>query len=80
LLFSESASRFVLEVAPTRRETLEAVLRQHDVPHAHIGEVTDTPRLQIAWALRDADPAPPGLLIDLPIDKLKEAWQKPLRW
>jgi phosphoribosylformylglycinamidine synthase len=80
LLFAESASRFVIEVEPVNRDVLEAIFRQHDVPLAHIGEVSSSARLEVAWALRDEDPAPSSLLIDLPIDQLKEAWQKPLRW
>jgi phosphoribosylformylglycinamidine synthase len=80
LLFAESASRFVIEVASQQRSALEAIFRQHDVPLGHIGEVTSSDRLQIAWALRGDDPAPTDLLIDLPIDEMKEAWQKPLRW
>ena len=74
LLFSESASRFVVEVTPANRAAFEHVLKKHDVPHAHIGEVADHGRVQVAAA------ASGGLLIDLPIHQLKEAWQKPLRW
>jgi hypothetical protein len=44
------------------------------VPLAHIGEVTDTGRVQIASAGEG------GLLLDAAIADLKEAWQKPLRW
>ncbi len=80
LLIAESASRFVVEIEPAKRAAFEAIFRQHDVPLAHIGEVTSSDRLEIAWALRDDDPAPTDLLIDLPIDEMKEAWQKPLRW
>ncbi|MCI0358448.1 MAG: phosphoribosylformylglycinamidine synthase subunit PurL, partial [Planctomycetaceae bacterium] len=80
LLFSESASRFLVEVAPASRANFERMLREANVPFAEIGEVTASDRLEIAWALRDDDPAPIELLVDLPIDQLKEAWQKPLRW
>jgi phosphoribosylformylglycinamidine synthase len=73
LLFAESASRFVLEVEPANRQALEAIFRQHNVPLAPIGEVTESERLHIASA-------DDGLVIDQPIETLKEAWQRPLRW
>jgi phosphoribosylformylglycinamidine synthase len=68
LLFSESASRFIAEVAPEKQAAFAAIFRAADVPCGQIGEVTNSAQLQI-----DA-------LIDLPIGELKEAWQKPLRW
>ncbi len=74
LLFAESATRFVVEAAPSDIPALEAILRNADVPFAHIGEVTDTGRVQIASAGEG------GLLLDAAIADLKEAWQKPLRW
>jgi phosphoribosylformylglycinamidine (FGAM) synthase-like enzyme len=74
LLFAESASRFVVESSPVNAPALEAILREANVPFAHIGEVTDTARVQIASA------SDGGLAIDTPIAELKEAWQKPLRW
>ena len=80
LLFSESASRFLVEVPPAARADFERTCRQGGVPCGEIGQVTTSDRLEIAWALRDEDPAPAGLLIDLPLDQLKEAWQRPLQW
>ncbi|HZN33850.1 MAG TPA: phosphoribosylformylglycinamidine synthase subunit PurL [Pirellulaceae bacterium] len=68
LLFAESASRFVAEVAPANQAAFETILREAKVPCGCIGQVTASGRLQI-----DA-------LIDLPLTELKEAWQKPLRW
>jgi len=50
------------------------------VPFAHIGEVTDTGRLQIAASPHAGHVPPPSWLIDLPYAELKEAWQRPLRW
>ncbi|HMC10419.1 MAG TPA: AIR synthase-related protein, partial [Pirellulaceae bacterium] len=72
LLFSESTSRFVIEVPPDKRAALESIFKAANVPFSCIGEVTDSDRLQIAGG--QSTP------IDLPIAKLKEAWQKPLRW
>jgi phosphoribosylformylglycinamidine (FGAM) synthase-like enzyme len=80
LLFSESASRFVVEVPPQSRVEFEHIFQKANVPAACIGEVVIADELQVVWALRDNDPAPDWLLIDLPLTALKEAWQKPLRW
>jgi phosphoribosylformylglycinamidine (FGAM) synthase-like enzyme len=79
LLFSESASRFLVEVAPAKRDALEAILRRNDVPFALVGEVAEGDRLQITAHGRD-DQRPDDWLIDLPLADLKEAWQRPLRW
>jgi len=73
LLFSESASRFVVEVPAYRRPGFEAVFQAAEVPFRHIGEATNDQRLQILGGNDE-------LVIDLPLDQLKEAWQKPLRW
>jgi phosphoribosylformylglycinamidine synthase len=80
LLFAESASRFVIEVEPGKRAALKALFLRHRVPLAHIGEVTAGDRLQIAAAPHVGHEPPAEWLIDLPLDQLKEAWQKPLRW
>jgi hypothetical protein len=48
------------------------------VAHSHIGEATDMPQLQIAGPSGAAEST--ELLVDLPLDQLKEAWQQPLRW
>jgi phosphoribosylformylglycinamidine synthase II len=72
LLFSESASRFVVEVSPTNAGAFEAIFAAAKVPCGQIGEVTNGERLQIAGGA--------GTAIDLPLAELKEAWQKPLRW
>ncbi len=80
LLFAESASRFVVEVEPAHRAALEAIFHERDVPLAHIGEVTDGDRLQIAAAPHAGHEPPQQWLIDLGISEMKEAWQKPLRW
>jgi phosphoribosylformylglycinamidine synthase len=74
LLFSESNTRFLVEVPSARRAAFESALA--GVPLAHIGEVTDTGRVQVA-------PTPNGgnegqWLIDLPIGELKTAWQTTL--
>ena len=78
LLFSESNTRFLVEIPPGRRPYFEAAMS--GVPLAHIGEVTDSGRLQIAAAPSAHRQLPSDWLVDLEIATLKEAWQKPLRW
>jgi phosphoribosylformylglycinamidine synthase len=48
-LFSESASRAVVSVAPDRAEALEEAARTHDVPFARLGE-TGGPRMVFGGA------------------------------
>ena len=71
LLFSESPTRFVLEVRP---EALAEVLVLFDgLPLGRVGEVVAEPRLVVA-----AHAGRP--LIDAPLSDLKAAWQAPLAW
>ena len=70
LLFSESPTRFVLEVRPT---SVNAVFGVFDgLAIDLIGAVAEAPFLSI----RHKD----STLIDAPLSTLKEAWQAPLRW
>ncbi|MCL2140181.1 MAG: phosphoribosylformylglycinamidine synthase subunit PurL [Dehalococcoidia bacterium] len=71
LLFSESNSRFLVEVDPRKLEEFENVL--YDNAFAVIGEVTATDMLEIEGLQGN-------LVVSIPIQKLKESWQKPLRW
>ena len=71
LLFSESNTRFLCEVAPRNVSAFERSL--DGVPHARIGKVVDSPQLTIVGPDDD-------LLIDCTLVSLKEAWQAPLRW
>ena len=70
-LFSESTTRFVLEVRPAHASDLEARLR--GVPFIRLGQTVSQPRLRIAGANGE-------WIIWANLDTLKEAWQKPLRW
>ncbi|MEX2139294.1 MAG: phosphoribosylformylglycinamidine synthase subunit PurL [Pirellulales bacterium] len=74
LSFSESNTRFICEVRAD--EVLHFEKAIGSIPHAAIGEVTANGRLQIV----DFDPDSPDHVIDLPLEELKEAWQRPLRW
>jgi len=71
ILFSESNSRFLVEVEPENRERFEETTGK--VPFAHIGQVTAEGRLVIKGARGNP-------VIDEGISALKESWQKPLRW
>jgi len=82
LLFSESNTRFLVEVSPEKAEAFEATLA--DVPHAQIGEVLDTGKLEIfgppTTIPDETDATGVPLVIEADLKTLKEAWQKPLRW
>ena len=68
LLFSESASRFLVEILPEHQDAFEAYMHTNGVyGFACIGVVNDTERFVIQNANQ--------LLIDLPVDELQTAWQ-----
>ncbi len=69
LLFSESNTRFLCEVEPERADAFEAIV--DGIPHARIGEVMDSGKLEIFGE---------SLIVRAELSALKEAWQKPLRW
>ena len=71
LLFSESPSRFLLEIAPSHKARFELLVK--DAPCSLIGEVTDRPRLVILGTSGKG-------VVDEAIGDLKEAWQRPMRW
>jgi phosphoribosylformylglycinamidine synthase len=78
LLFSESLTRFVLEVTLDDCAQVERILGAF--PLARLGEVRGS--------RGNAPGSPPCLaiesdgsvIVDASLDELKEAWQKPLRW
>ncbi len=68
LLFSESASRFLVEVSPEHQDAFEAYMRTNGVQDfACIGVVNDTER----FVIQNAD----QVLIDLPVNELQAAWR-----
>jgi phosphoribosylformylglycinamidine (FGAM) synthase-like enzyme len=71
ILFSESNSRFLAEVAPPDRAEFERVMS--GASFANIGQVTDSGVVEIYGV------AGKKILAE-PISELKEAWQRPLRW
>ena len=70
LLFSESNTRFVCEVAPGSVEAFQRHLR--DVKHAVLGRVTDGQKLNITSGGKH--------LVSAELPALKAAWQAPLDW
>ena len=70
-LFSESATRFIVEVEPEH----SAAVRAHfaGLPCAPVGTTTIEPRLRIAGANGE-------WLVWVALAELKAAWQKPLQW
>ncbi len=71
LLFSESPTRFLIEVRPGDVMAVGGLFR--GLPLGILGEVVEAPRLIV----RNGSAA---TLIDVPLSALKEAWQAPLRW
>lgn len=71
-LFSESNTRFLLEVAPEHAETLEAIFDNSAVPLRRLGEVQQEPQVQIFLEQR--------LVVDMPIEELLQRWKNPLNW
>jgi phosphoribosylformylglycinamidine synthase II len=71
ILFSESNTRFLVEVDPKNKNKFEKALS--GVAFAEIGRVTKSRKLEV-YGLRG------GIILSADIDELKEAWQKPLRW
>jgi phosphoribosylformylglycinamidine synthase subunit PurSL len=67
-LFSESASRFVVTVAPGQRDAFEA--RMQGLPHWLLGETTLAPLFQVTQAGEER--------VSTSIGTLKAAWQHPL--
>jgi phosphoribosylformylglycinamidine synthase len=77
LLFSESPSRFVLEVRP---DDVDEVVRLFDgLPLGHLGAVTGGPDSKTPPRLTIVG-FDGGNRIDAPVADLKAAWQRPLRW
>jgi len=71
VLFSESNSRFIVEVDPKDQEKFEQHLK--GVPFGLIGRVEETPEF-IVYGLNKQ------VCVNTYIKDLKEAWQRPLRW
>ncbi len=73
LLFSESNSRFVLEVPASAQASVESLCRAASVPCTKLGEITSTGRLQMRGTTGT-------MVIDSALEKLKQSWKQPLAW
>jgi phosphoribosylformylglycinamidine synthase subunit PurSL len=71
ILFSESNTRFLAEVALKDKTAFEKMMA--DTDFAEIGKVTDTRKL-VVNGLKGKT------VLEADVAELKEAWQKPLRW
>ena len=71
VLFSESNSRFIVEVKPRDQKVFERLLQ--GISFGLIGRVEETPEF-IVYGLKQR------VCINTYIRDLKESWQKPLRW
>lgn len=71
ILFSESNSRFLVEVAPENKAGFEEVMGATSL--AAIGQVSDSEVLEI-YGLSGAR------IVAKSLSELKEAWQRPIRW
>jgi phosphoribosylformylglycinamidine synthase len=71
VLFSESNTRFLVEVAPEDRHQFEGMMA--GVDFAAIGQVTSKEKLEV-YGLNGQ------MVLSALIAELKEAWQRPLRW
>jgi len=70
VLFSESNSRFLVEVAPADKQAFESAMSGTDF--AEIGRVMKDKKLEVTGRK--------GIILAADIADLKEAWQQPLRW
>jgi phosphoribosylformylglycinamidine synthase len=70
-LFSESPTRWLVEVRPDRADEFRGCLT--GLPAERVGRTVAEPRLRIAVGASE-------WLIDAALTDLKEAWQSPLRW
>ena len=71
VIFSESNSRFLVEVAPENAPAFERIMKGTVL--AVIGRVTDSTKLEVSGLSGKK-------ILSTGIADLKEAWQKPLRW
>lgn len=73
ILFSESNSRFIVEVEKKKQKEFEKILKSKGVTFGLIGCVSQGKEFKVYGLDRK-------ICIHADITELKEAWQKPLRW
>lgn len=72
ILFGESNSRFLVEVAPDHAEEFEQTFRAEGLPVARLGTIVREPSVVVTMGER--------VLLDVAIADAKRAWQAPLDW
>jgi phosphoribosylformylglycinamidine synthase len=72
-LFSESQTRFLLEVAEDQADRVLSLLQSGETPALDIGCVSTESRVRITGSNGDR-------LIDSGLQELKTSWQSPLKW
>ena len=70
-LFSESNSRYIVEVEPENYDGFAKLML--NLPFGQIGKITEEKKLTIKAEGGET-------VIELDLDSMKEAWQKPLDW
>ena len=73
LLFSESPSRYLLEIEPARFDAVARTLKERSIRFGVIGRTDDTARLKIRSTRA-------GWLMDEPLSTLKKSWLGTLDW
>jgi phosphoribosylformylglycinamidine synthase len=68
ILFSESNSRFLIEVEKQKQGKIEALMRKNNVPYALIGEVTKNPKL-VVYGLNNK------IIIEVATEDLRKHWK-----
>lgn len=76
VLFSESTSRYLLEVEPRHVEKVERALTKADVPFGKVGKVQKDPRLVVRARQRGSRRK--DTIVDVPTAKLRKAWREAL--
>ncbi len=71
ILFSESNSRFLVEVVPENKDDFEQIMTS--ISLADIGQITDSELMEVYGT--DG-----RKVVSAFLGELKEAWQRPLRW
>ena len=72
LLFSESNSRFLLEVEEQNLARLQAILDEASVPATRMGTISRSPSFTVSQSDHH--------VMNMEIETAKQAWQKPLDW
>jgi phosphoribosylformylglycinamidine synthase II len=73
ILFSESNSRFIIEIEPRNREKFEALVKSRCHAVGLVGETVKPQTLTIKGCGGKT-------VVEESLAELKESWQKPLRW